>query len=196
MVLERGTNAHTLAPFARVALGTGYNRGEGNRRALLRRTLLCPKSKGVTRMLPLRDLFTSPMVGARLAGGGRGHTVRAVVPSRLRGRRDALRAAGAPRPHAGPFYTPDFSSIKSFTLTTFNVLGINFIVFHCKAHGVGRRCQQEAAPSQSLELQAARSARCVCGAHSRSPTARRRSNPQHTTCHSASVIKLTPEQPK
>jgi hypothetical protein len=38
-----------------------------------------------------------------------------------------------------------------------------------------------AAPRQSLELQAARSARYICGAHSRSPTVRRRNNPQHTT---------------
>jgi hypothetical protein len=44
-----------------------------------------------------------------------------------------------------------------------------------------------AVPRQSLELQAARSARCVCGAHSRSPTVRRRSNPQGTTWHSAAA---------
>ena len=49
------------------------------------------------------------------------------------------------------------------------------------ASGASRR----AAPRQSLKLQAARSARCVCGPHSRSLTVRRRSNPQHTTCHSA-----------
>jgi hypothetical protein len=46
---------------------------------------------------------------------------------------------------------------------------------------------RRAAPRQSLKLQAARSARYVCGAHNRSPTVRRRSNPQDTTCHSAGV---------
>jgi hypothetical protein len=40
---------------------------------------------------------------------------------------------------------------------------------------------RRAAPSQSLELQAARSAHYVCGAHSRSPTVRTRSNPPDTT---------------
>jgi hypothetical protein len=44
-----------------------------------------------------------------------------------------------------------------------------------------------AAPRQSLKLQAARYARCVCGAHSRSPTMRRRSNAQDTTWHSAAA---------
>jgi hypothetical protein len=39
----------------------------------------------------------------------------------------------------------------------------------------------------SRSSRAARSARYVCGAHSRSPTVRRRSNPQHTTWHSASA---------
>jgi hypothetical protein len=59
------------------------------------------------------------------------------------------------------------------------------------AHSIARRMAEagavsrRAASSQSLELQAARSARYVCGAHFRSPTMRRRSNPQHTTCHSA-----------
>jgi hypothetical protein len=52
-----------------------------------------------------------------------------------------------------------------------------------EAGGASRR----AAPRQSLELQAARSARCVCGVHSRSPTMRRRSNPQDTTRHSAAA---------
>jgi hypothetical protein len=50
------------------------------------------------------------------------------------------------------------------------------------AHLTARRMEAadaartRAAPSQSLDLQAARSA---CGAHSRSPTVRRRSYPQH-----------------
>jgi hypothetical protein len=50
----------------------------------------------------------------------------------------------------------------------------------CRRRSSCRRSAR-AARSQSQELQAARSARYVCGAHSRSPTVRRRSNPQHTT---------------
>jgi hypothetical protein len=42
---------------------------------------------------------------------------------------------------------------------------------------------RRAAPSQSLEVQAASCARYVCVVHSRSPTVRRRTEPQHTTWH-------------
>jgi hypothetical protein len=49
-----------------------------------------------------------------------------------------------------------------------------------------------AASSQSLKLQAACSARSVCGAHSRRPTVRRRGNSQHMTCNSAALTRGDP----
>jgi hypothetical protein len=52
---------------------------------------------------------------------------------------------------------------------------IRAIARHIAAAGAASK---RAASSQSLELQAARSARSVCGARSRSPTVRRRSNPK------------------
>jgi hypothetical protein len=66
---------------------------------------------------------------------------------------------------------------------------------HATLPGAWRR---QAVPAQEgctktvLELQAARSARYACDAHSRSPTMRRRSNPLHTSRHSARVKRGDP----
>jgi hypothetical protein len=58
------------------------------------------------------------------------------------------------------------------------------------AGGASRR----AVPRQSLKIPAACTARCVCGAHSRSPTVRRHTNPQHTTWHPACASTRPPRR--
>jgi hypothetical protein len=61
------------------------------------------------------------------------------------------------------------------------------------ARRIARRTEEaggastRAAPSQSFKLQAAHSARYVCGAHSRSLMVRRRSKPQHARELAASL---------
>jgi hypothetical protein len=65
---------------------------------------------------------------------------------------------------------------------------------HCTAHGGGRRCQHAGCTKSVLEIPAARSARYVCGAHSLSPTVRRRCNPQHTTPRHVGPVSSTGDE--
>jgi hypothetical protein len=74
------------------------------------------------------------------------------------------------------------SSASGLRLFTLLVIGTLAEGLNAQNAGAAGGASTRAAPSQSLELQAARSARHVCGGpHSRSPTARRRSNPEVAT---------------